>query len=384
MKIVYNLNSISYIGGIEHITVTKANALAEIAGNEVFVFVTDYKPDAGFAPQLSPKVRLIDLEIDYFADDWKSWWHVLKGFCLKRRCHRRRLDQVLREIDPDIVVSVGGFEKYFLPFIRGRWKLIREFHFIKQYRHLEADSWQKKMTAFLGDWFEFGWVIRKYDRIVVLTEEDREKHWRGSVRPKVEVIPNALPVEPRSVSALTNKKIVSVGRLSCPKNFQSLIRAYRRVADRHPDWELEIYGTGPEWDQLQTLIASLSLSGQVHLRGHYWPIEEKMAEASCFVLSSLHEGFGLVLAEAMSCGLPVVSYACPCGPRDIIDEGKDGFLVPVGDEAQLAEKICWLIEHPEERAVMGEAAREKSARYGIDRIIPMWMNLFERLRQSKG
>ena len=125
------------------------------------------------------------------------------------------------------------------------------------------------------------------------------------------------------------------------------------------------------------------LRGKVLLKGYTNEILQKMSEASVFCLSSKFEGFGLVIVEAMSVGLPVVSYMCPCGPGDIVADGKDGFLIPMGNETLFAERICTLIEDEALRVEMGRNAFKSSERYQIDKIIEMWMSLFHQLRDKK-
>lgn len=372
MKIVYCLNSIRYLGGIQRVTIVKANALAEVVGNEVYIIVTDNKEGLWVEP-LSPKVHLIDLDINYYKDDWKSRWNVLKGIFVKRKEHKKRLRSALNEIQPDIVISVGQSEKNFLPSIKGNWMKIREFHFEKHYRKRHTTSLFDKIQAKIGDFYDYSIKIKGYDKIVVLTREDKN-NWRNN--PKVSVIPNPSTFTTESVSNLYEKKIISVGRLSMPKNYASLIRAFKFVADKHPDWILEIYGDGGQRIELLSLIAKLNLEKHVFLKGFSSNVKEVMTHASIFALSSIFEGFGLVIVEAMACGLPVVSYECPCGPKDIITEGKDGFLVPVNDETALAHRIICLIEDEELRKEMGAAAQEKSKQYSIENIIPLWMNLF--------
>lgn len=377
------MNSISHTGGIERVTVVKANALAAIDGNEVYVIVTDHRHGVGPSVHLSPLVHLVDLDVDYYDEDWKSKLHILKGVFVKRRVHKRRLAEVMKTIAPNVVISVGQAEKYMLPEIKGCSICIRELHYRKDFRRhaVASRSVFDKIAAFLSDFYDYRCKIGNYDRIVTLTHEDRALNW--SERDRVSVIPNPLTFNGTSVSSLTDQKIVAFGRLTAQKNFSSLIRAFRIVAERHPDWQLEIYGDGDEHSLLQTLITEQRLDKHVHLHGSTPHVQEKMLGASIFVLSSRFEGLPLVLLEAMSCGLPVVSYACPCGPSDIITDGEDGFLVPVGDERMLAEQICYLIEHPDRRAEMGAAALKKSEQYRPEKIVPMWMDLFERLLQEK-
>lgn len=380
MKIVYCLNSIRYLGGIQRVTVIKANALADIDGNEVYVVVTDNK-EGVFTEPLSPKVHLIDLDINYYADDWKSKWNVLKGIFVKRKEHKKRLKTTLNEIQPDIVVSVGQSEKNMLPSIKGKWKIIRELHFVKDYRARQATNLFNKTLAWGGDLYDYQYKIKKYDQIVVLTHEDKDTNWKGY--PHVAAIPNPSTFHCDTPSTQSYKRIIAVGRLSMQKNYASLIQSFRKVVDRHPDWTLEIYGEGEQKVALLTLIAKLKLEKHVFLKGFSSQVKEVMSQSSIFVLSSIFEGFGLVIVEAMSCGLPVVSYACPCGPKDIISEGKDGYLVPVNDEEALAEKICLLIEDEEKRKEMGKAAKAKAEQYSVEHITDMWMKLFNALLHER-
>lgn len=380
MKIVYCLNSIRYLGGIQRVTVVKANALAEIEDNEVYIAVTDNK-NGVFTEPLSPKVHLIDLDINYYEDDYKSRWNVLKGIFIKRREHKKRLASVLKEIQPDIVISVGQSEKNMIPSIKGKWKTIREFHFVKDYRLRQAKSFFDKILAWGGNWYDFNFKIKGYDHIVTLTHEDMEMNWKGWRN--VSVIPNPSTFHTDKISTLNEKKIISVGRLSPQKNYASLIRAFKYVVDKHPDWTLEIYGDGPQDMEFKCLIEKLSLKKHAFLKGFSSDVKGIMTNASIFTLTSVFEGFGLVIVEAMACGLPIVSYACPCGPQDIITEGKDGFLVKVNDEIELAKKINLLIENKELRKQMSNAAIIKAEQYNIDNITSMWMNLFTRLQDER-
>ena len=383
MKIAYCLNSISHIGGIGKIAIIKANALAEIVGNEIFIIVTDYDIKSNLTSQLSVDVRLVNLDINYYKDDWKSQWHVLKGIFIKRRLHKKRLAKTLYEIQPDVIISLGQAEKYMLPEIKGDWVKIREMHYPKDFRKFTTASQSMfyKISARLSDFYDYHCKISKYDSIVTLTQEDKALNWRKTE--EVHIIPNPLTFHKNNISILDTKKVIAVGRLSAQKNFSSLIHAFRSVADYYPDWILEIYGEGNEQTILQKQITRLHLENNVYLCGNTSDVQSNMCNSSIFVLSSIFEGLPLVMLEAMSCGLPVVSYECPCGPKDIITDGVDGFLVPTGDEQMLAEKICYLIENPDVRTQMSVAAFKKSENYHIDKIIPMWMRLFERLIAKK-
>lgn len=378
MKIVYCTDSICYAGGIQRITIAKANALAQIEGNEIWIIVTDNKQRPVLP--IDNKVHIIDLEINYFEDDWKSKFHILKGILIKRKQHQKKLENVLNQINPDIVISTGTSEKNFLPKIKvnSTPRFIREIHCTKNYRMLAATNLFEKTLAILGDLFDYSLFIKNYDKIVVLTDEDKNTNWKNN--PKITVIPNPLTSPCKEQSTLNEKKVIAVGRLEYQKKFQSLIKAWTHVAKKHPDWKLEIWGEGSKRVELENLIAKLNLKRHVFLKGYTYNIEFQMLNASIFALSSIFEGFGLVIVEAMSCGLPVVSYACPCGPKDIITEGKDGFLVEINNEEALANKINLLIENEELRKQMSDAAKIKAKKYNIENITTMWMDLFKKTK----
>lgn len=378
MKIAYCVNSIRYLGGIQRVTVVKANALAEIPGNEVYILATDNKAGP-VVQELSPKVHLIDLDINYYNknENRSVLTNMIVGLA-KGIPHKRALKRTLRQINPDVVISVGMSEKYMLTSMRNRtWKIVREFHSEKNYRSKHARSFFRKTISKCSDIYEFSYADKKFDRIVVLTEEDKATNWQGWKN--VSVMPNPVAFKCDEPSTLNEKVVISMGRLEHVKNFTSLISAFRIVAQKHPDWTLKIYGDGSLRGALQNQINESNLQNNVFLMGFSNDMERALRQSSIFAFSSLVEGFALVIVEAMECGLPVVSYQCPCGPKDIITDTKDGFLVPVNDEQMLADKICDLIEDENLRRQMATAAREKALRYRDSSIAEQWMKLFEEI-----
>ena len=375
MKIAYCVNSIRFLGGIQRVTVVKANALAEIPSNEVYILATDNKAGP-VVQELSPKVHLIDLDINYYnKNEGRSVLTNMIVGLAKGIPHKRALKRTLREINPDVVISVGMSEKYMLTSMRNRtWKIIREFHSEKNYRSKHARSFFKKTISKCSDLYEFSYADKKFDRIVVLTEEDKNTNWVGWKN--VSVMPNPVAFKCDEPSTLNEKVVISMGRLEHVKNFTSLISAFRIVAHKHPDWTLKVYGDGSLKESLQNQINESGLHNNVFLMGFSNDMEQALRQSSIFAFSSLVEGFALVIVEAMECGLPVVSYQCPCGPKDIITDGKDGFLVPVNNEQMLADKICDLIEDESLRHQMASDARVRAQHYHVENIAQRWMDLF--------
>ncbi|GGO10609.1 hypothetical protein GCM10010116_21260 [Microbispora rosea subsp. aerata] len=231
-------------------------------------------------------------------------------------------------------------------------------------------------------------IIRRYgrhDAVVTLTRADLhayersfEKARRG--RPAVLArVPNATPRLGGGVSPLTAKTVVTVGRLTWGKGYDLLIRAWAHVAERHPDWTLRIYGDGPRRDKLQASIDKRGLTGRVFLEGPAEDVGAVLADASMFVLSSRHEGMPMVILEAMSKGLPVVSYDCPTGPKEMISHGHDGLLVKPGKIHAMADAIRTLIEDEDLRRRMGAGALKTAARYDLDVIGARWEDLLSGL-----
>lgn len=378
MRIVYCLNSISHIGGIEAITLFKASALAQIETNTVWVLYTEQADADPFSP--SNNVRFVDLKVRYYDNAWPFPLNILHlGF--RSIAHKKRMRRVLKHIQPDIVVSTGKLEYRFLPSIKGPWKTIREMHSTKHFRIMNAQTPAQRLIAKLGEWIDYGFIIRRYDQVVLLTQEDRETYWQEE-DDRICVIPNPCRFQTDAFSPLTAHRILSVGRLAFEKNFSSLIRAFSLVHSRFPDWRLDIIGDGSDRASLLSEIEKLHLSDVVHLCGSSCHIQEEMLDSSIFVSTSRHEGFSLVILEAISCGLPVVTYSFPCGPKDILQDGINGFLVPPEDESALAEQISRLIQDESLRKQIGVAAKQRSKDFEIEHICELWMALFERLGAS--
>ena len=222
----------------------------------------------------------------------------------------------------------------------------------------------------------------RLDALTVLTEHDREDYERllGAAPTRLVRIPNAVPPLGGGRSALDRPVVLAAGRLTGQKGFDLLIRAFAPVARAHPEWSLRIYGAGPLRAALQRSILELELHNNVYLMGPTLHLGEALAEASLFALSSRFEGFGMVIVEAMSKGVPVVSFDCPRGPGEIIHHGRDGLLVPNGDVEAFSDALNELIADPARRAQLGAGALETAQAYGTGAIGARWETLLEELR----
>ncbi len=229
-----------------------------------------------------------------------------------------------------------------------------------------------------------GAAYGRLDAVTALTEETAEGY-RQLIGPGANVvcIPNPAPPDRGRLAKLDSRIVMGAGALTHRKGFDRLLRAWAQLAPEHPDWQLEIFGDGWYRPQIEELVETLRLERSVTLRGHSPRLREELERASVFALTSRHEGFPMVLLEAMSAGLPVVAYDCPTGPRDIVTEGVDGHVVPDGRTRLLAEALRGLMLDDERRRRFGAAAHENVGRYRIDAIIERWEALFADLSEAK-
>jgi glycosyltransferase involved in cell wall biosynthesis len=218
------------------------------------------------------------------------------------------------------------------------------------------------------------------DAVVVLSEPD-VRDYRGMLRASTRVlaIPNAIPAIEGPAAPLTAPTILAAGRLTRQKGFDRLIPAFAPVARRHPDWTLRICGRGPAAPRLRRLVAEHELSDRVLLLGAVKDLAREMAQASLFVLSSRFEGLPMVLLEAMRAGLPVASFDCPTGPREVVEHERTGLLVDEGDEAALAAAMLRLVEDEDARRRMGAAGRARARAFTMEAVGPRWEALLHQL-----
>ncbi|MFF5204870.1 glycosyltransferase family 4 protein [Streptosporangium sp. NPDC000396] len=231
-------------------------------------------------------------------------------------------------------------------------------------------------------------ILRRYgrlDALVTLTRTDllayeRAYQQAGKSAPRVLTqIPNAVTRLDGDISPLTAKTAVTVGRLTHVKGHDLLIRAWVHVHARHPDWTLRIFGGGSRREKLRAAIDEHGLTGHVLLGGSVKDVGRELGAASMFVLSSRREGMPMVILEAMSKGLPVISYDCRTGPAELITHGFDGLLVAPEKIREMADAICTLIEDEELRRTFGACALETAARYHINAIGARWDKLLSDL-----
>jgi glycosyltransferase involved in cell wall biosynthesis len=356
-KLLYITNGICGVGGMERVLSIKASILAEQFDYEVHILTLNEEGKEPFYA-FSKKIVLHSISVEFNKN---------KLFALRQ--YISRLRSKIFSIMPDIIsVCDDGLKGFFVPtFIKTKAKIIYERHasiLLNTNNSIKGKVIQKLMHR----------QVKRFHRFVVLTPSNISE-WKGN---NIIAIPNPLSFKSDMTSTLHNKKVISVGSHSYNKGYDLLLESWSIIENNHPDWELHIYGKIDKEEIFIKYAQQLKLKN-VYFYAPVRDIQSKYAEASIFVLPSRTEGFGMVLIEAMACGVPCVSFNCPHGPADIIADGEDGFLVPEGDIRQLADKIRFLIENESVRKEMGSAARNNVKKYLPENIVKQWDELFKTL-----
>ena len=375
LKIVYITPALYMAGGVERVLTLKANYFAEHFGYDITIILTEGKDKPLFYP-LSNKIKVINLNIG-FEELWTcSFFKKVFVYLKKQRQFKKALTKELMCIRPDITISLLRREINFINDIKDGSRKIGELHVNRaNYRNFEAND-----SNFIKSLFAKFWMhslvakLKKLDRFIVLTEEDKEA-WPELKN--IRVIPDPLSFLPTKYSELKEKRVIAVGRYVYQKGFDLLLQAWSKIEKLYPDWQLAIFGDGdrtPYENQMKALGIN---DNSCHLNGPTSNIQQEYINSSIFVFTSRFEGFGMVLVEAMACGLPVVSFDCPCGPKDIVKDNEDGILVENGNIETLCASLIRLMDDNSLRLIMSEAGQKNARRFGIEQIAERWKSLFE-------
>lgn len=382
MKIFYVFSELTIKGGTDKVVSDKANYLAE-HGYDITI-ITECQLGRPTAFPLSPRIKLIDIGINFNKQYEQKGIHRFFTYIRYISAYKKRITQIIQKQRPDIIITTMGRSLDFITSIKDDSIKIGEAHTTKY--HLRSLHLMEERGGI------YKWIARQIRRkqianakklsaLILLTPEDA-KDWEGIT--KTYVIPNSIPSIPKECSKLDKKKAIIVGRYNDAKGYEYLVEAWKIVHERHPDWIIDIYGSGELHDDVEQWIREAQLQDCMIMHEPTNQIMEKYLESSLCVVSSRYEGFSMAIVEAMACGVPCVSFDCPFGPRNIIKNGEDSILVEYLNSQALANNICKLIENEALRKQLGSKAKDNIQRFSQDAIMGKWIALFNSLTENHG
>ena len=353
------------VGGVQRAITTVMNGMVA-RGHDVDLLTWDQADAEAFFP-ISADIRWHRLDLGDTAN---------RASMRVRLRRARAVRKVIRESRPQLIIGFRGAQFLVVRLYSlglGVPAIAAERSSPSRFEHMRGGS-RWRLIEFNG--------MRLAKRIVIQLESYRSQY-PAFLRHKLVVIPN--PVFPAAHHATPDRpdsqgrfRILSVGRLSYQKNYESLIRAFGRISERFPSWDLVILGEGEQRPELERLGRRTGLAGRVRLPGAKADVSQWYRDAHLFCLSSRHEGFPNALAEAQAHGLPAVGFAGCTGVNELIEDGKTGLLVQGnGDVQGLSKALASLMSRHAERAEMGASGRKAMEAFSPDTVMDAWERLFE-------
>ena len=378
IKILYIVNSLAKTGGTERVLIDKMNYLST-HGFEV-VLITYEQGTHSMSFPVSSSVKHIDTWTRFFTlYKYNRLLRIFKKIEMKKE-YLSRLQNIVDSEMPDYIITTTykldtcGIVTQ----LKTTAKLILEAHIPKAKTYecnIRNSNFIKRLLYKLINKYHCH-KARKFDLLVALTP-GAANDWKKTTQHCI-VIPNPVTKYQEVIKEKISdtKRIISAGRLTNQKGFDRLIYAFAQIANQCPEWHIDIFGNGDDKQYLNDCISRCNLQNKVFIHPSTSYIYDEYMNSDFYVMSSRFEGLPLVLIEAMSCGLPCVSFRCKYGPEDIIKDGKTGLLAKDGDIKDLAQKILWMCQHEDQRIAMGISAKKSAEKYKKENIMPIWIELF--------
>lgn len=370
MRILYVTDALAVWGGIERVLSDKMNYLVQQYGYEIYVITADQGNHPVPFP-LDEGIVLKDLNIRFHQ---QYSYHGIRRLLKHReleKLFRSRLASYIEEIKPDIISCIRDGYACAVLDVESTIPIIFESHAMYRDVEFENSTCIHRITTYINRL-----KFRGLKKVVALTQGDAND-WK-KVCKDVCVIPNVVHLNDcKRYSDCKSKRAIFAGRFDYQKDLGTLVKVWTLVQQQYPDWVLDVYGNGELKPYYEEIISEKKLN--IRIQSAVPDIMGRFIESSMLLMTSLYEPFGLVLAEAMSCGLPVVAFDCPYGPADIIHHGVDGFLIEDRNVGAYSDCVCQLIENERMRQEIGRAAISSSKRYKADNIMPQWNKLFMEL-----
>lgn len=387
IKLIYLIPSLVNSGGMERVLTDKVNYLIKSGNYSIAILTTDMKATESPFYELDVNIKLINLEIFFESIFNLPLLEKRKESKILLEMYERKLSKYILDNQVDICISMGAKELEFFSKLDVPVVKIFESHFNPTVRSsfIVSHKGSSLFWRILGRYRDWQYLqqTKNLDQVVVLTK-NAQIEWKKTHN-NVCLINNPSPFETISdkIDFKEYKRAIAIGRLEDQKGFDLLIESWRNVYYKYPNWKLDIFGEGSKKDLLQKKINENKLDQVITLKGVTRNVQQELLTSDFYVMSSRYEGLPMVLLESISNGLPIVSFDCPTGPAEIIENNDCGILVLNGNIKDLSEKIISMIENVDVRKKMSTIAIEKSKKYSIELIMRQWEQLFTEMVSNK-
>lgn len=361
MKVCFFLGGFYQNGGIGRVTSILANRLAE--ENNIEVLTLGYfNPHKADIYEISPSIYK-----SFFMDSYQSMAKLLLFG------GEKRLRKFLCDNDVDVLIACGAL---FFPISTRACKGIKTKCICWEHSDPEGNNDHR------GQSFARKYGIKKSDLNIVLTRRALRVYRDKYGANKTIQIYN--PIDPEVIRRskgynTKSKKIISVGRLTYQKNFESAVEVAADVLSKHPDWEWDIFGQGEELEKLVALTQVKGIENQMHFRGQVSDLYDRYSNYAIMVMTSRYEGFPMTLLEGMGNGLPLISFDIPTGPDELIEDGENGYLIDLSDINGMKARLLTTIENQELRKRFSEGSRKRASMFLEEGIIKEWLDALTRI-----
>lgn len=370
MKLLYFVIQMDLVGGVAKIESEKINWLVN-HGYEVSLCDIESHEMKPYYP-LDPRVKFFSGNMSTIpGNPWIRLKQVLKSI--------KRVRDIIMEENPDIIINAHcPLVTWIIPWVAGKIPTIAEMHQSRQGLEVFNRQFMGRFGRWLHRW-SIRWIYGRYDRFICLTHEDKQAwHLKNAL-----VIPNfsSLNLSPKpffDVEAKEEHQIIMLARLAPQKRIDLMMKVWQKLYKDFPHWHVKVLGDGFDAQRLRVMCVAMGLENSFFMPGAVKEVQAELKASDVMCLTSEYEGFGIVLIEAMQMGVPVMAFEYS-GVHDIIENGKDGYIVPFGDVEAYAQKLRTLMTSADERHRLATNALESVKKFEKEQVMQQWNHLFNRL-----
>lgn len=381
-SIVFLVESLYRKSQILRMFCQKASWLAENSEYHIYMVLTE-KTQKPNRYELSSKIEIVNLDINYDNLEKENPIGRIFSYMKKQYLHRKYLKKVLHKIQPLATISMMEKETRFLSHINTAGQVIHEVHYDERYRVKSSNNKLASLVYKSCTWLRINCLTRRFKKrdILVTDTEAMATLWKKKFK-NTQWIPNPLRVYPPIREQNDSKKVIAINDNATETGFNHLIDMWERIANKYPEWRLHLYGNG-NMEEYKELVKSKHLSKSIQCYNYPDNLNEIYPKYALFVQANIVDRFGQYLTEAMAYSMPCIAYNVPYGPRELIRDEINGFLIKPNYLMDFSSKLGLLIRNNEMRLNMGRQSYLDVHKYELNQVMHEWLRLFDSMAIRK-